>query len=226
VLACLQSPSLDLQPPSRADLDASLSLSLALQAAADDEDEPVASTSQLSPPRRGRSASAPIHVAETPVQNRNIAFRAGELGTPATGGQSVRRSSVKGSGRRGSSIGGGFEGELLAGLGLRETSSELTRLLLRQPAAVPHPQVPDDKLYRSTDGSEPLARRLRSIFSWTAQRQRDKVFPSNSAPSSDPTQAFAKEIIDSFITDICESRLDVSVPYKVSWSVRTTNAER
>lgn len=33
---------------------------------------------------------------------------------------------------------------------------------------------------------------------------------------TDPTQAFAKEIIDSFITDIFESRLDVSVPYKVS----------
>ncbi|ORY41188.1 Mis12-Mtw1 protein family-domain-containing protein [Leucosporidium creatinivorum] len=161
----------------------------------DDDDEPVASTSQLSPPRRGRSASAPIHVAETPVQVRNIAFRAGE-GTPATGGRSVRRSSVKGSGRRGSSIGGGFE-------------------------AVPHPQVPDDKLYRSTDGSEPLARRLRSIFSWTAQRQRDKVFP-HSAPS-DPNQGFAKEIVDSFITDICESRLDVSVPYKPA-SEETTGA--
>lgn len=101
---------------------------------------------------------------------------------------------------------------------IREESSRADLCFSPPLAAVPHPQVPDDKLYRSTDGSEPLARRLRSIFSWTAQRQRDKVFAS-SAPS-DPTQAFAKEIVDSFITDICESRLDVSVPYKVSWSDR------
>lgn len=148
------------------------------------------------------------------MQNRNIAFRAGELGTPATGGRSVRRSSVKGSGRRGSSIGGGFEGEFsLLSAAFKGTRQDVDPRFF---VAVPHPQVPDDKLYRSTDGSEPLARRLRSIFSWTAQRQRDKVFPSSTP--SDPAQAFAKEIVDSFITDICESRLDVSVPYRVSWS--------
>lgn len=69
---------------------------------------------------RHRSASAPIHTAETPVQKRNIAFRAGELGTPGGGGGggSARRSSVKGSGRRGSSIGGGFEGVFLFSLSL------------------------------------------------------------------------------------------------------------
>jgi hypothetical protein len=67
--------------------------------------EPSAST-----PRRARSASAPIHVAETPVQIKNIAFRQGDA-TPGSLRRSVKRSSVKGSGRRGSSIGGGFEGE-------------------------------------------------------------------------------------------------------------------
>lgn len=62
-----------------------------------------------STPRRARSASAPIHVHETPVQIKNIAFRQGDA-TPGSLKRSVKRSSVKGSGRRGSSIGGGFEG--------------------------------------------------------------------------------------------------------------------
>ncbi|KAM0791816.1 hypothetical protein ACM66B_004076 [Microbotryomycetes sp. NB124-2] len=152
------------------------------------EQEQEQSSSPLSSPRpRARSASAPIHANETPVQVRNIAFRQGD-GTPGTAGRSARRTSAKGSGRRGSSIGGGFE-------------------------AVPHPLVPDNLLYRSTDATEPVARRLRSILSWTTQRRRDQLHLDRQA-NQDADSALALDIVNQFINDVCESRLDVSVPHQ------------
>ncbi|GAA5868365.1 hypothetical protein JCM1840_005657 [Sporobolomyces johnsonii] len=154
----------------------------------DDSVPPVASTSRsaMTPPRRLPSDSAPLHAHETPVQVKNIAFRQG-AGTPATGGRSVRRTSARGSANRGSSIGGGFE-------------------------AVPHPQVADDRLYRSTDADDPLAKRLRSIVSWAAQRTRDRIFRSED--ELDPAQRVAKEVVEGFIADVCSLRVDTSVPFQ------------
>ncbi|SCV69424.1 BQ2448_2444 [Microbotryum intermedium] len=160
-----------------------------------DETAPIASTSRLSPPSRTVGHLAPIHAAETPVQNKNRAFRQGDA-TPATPGISVRRSSVKGSGRRGSSIGGGFE-------------------------VPPHVSVPDDKLYRQTNAEDPVARRLRSILSWTAQRQRDRVFASTSV--SPNSRACASAVIDQFISGICDSSIDVSVPFQPGTSDSSAN---
>ncbi|KAK4046920.1 hypothetical protein OIV83_005711 [Microbotryomycetes sp. JL201] len=145
------------------------------------------SSSPLSSPRpRARSASAPIHANETPVQLRNIAFRQGDTAQGSAGRQGGR-TSAKGSGRRGSSIGGGFE-------------------------AVPHPLVPDNLLYRSTDATEPVARRLRSILSWTTQRRRDQL-QLESKSSQDTDVALAFEVIGQFISDVCDSRIDVSVQH-------------
>ncbi|TKA51341.1 hypothetical protein B0A53_05272 [Rhodotorula sp. CCFEE 5036] len=133
---------------------------------------------------------APIHVHETPVQVRNIAFRQGlPPGTPATIVRTARRSSARGSGKRGSSIGGGFE-------------------------AVPHPQVADDKLYRSTDASDPIVKRLRSIISWAAQRTRDRLFRSVREDEMSVAQSAAKGVIDAFIEDVCSLRVDTSVSYQ------------
>ncbi|GAA5955920.1 hypothetical protein JCM21900_003873 [Sporobolomyces salmonicolor] len=155
----------------------------------DDSALPVASTSRsaMTPPRRLPSDSAPLHAQETPVQVKNIAFRQG-AGTPATGGRSVKRASARGSANRGSSIGGGFE-------------------------AVPHPQVADNKLYRSTDADDPLAKRLRSIVSWAAQRTRDRIFRSEDG-ELDPVQRVAKEVVEGFIADVCSLRVDTSVPFQ------------
>ncbi|GAA6060355.1 hypothetical protein JCM10212_004539 [Sporobolomyces blumeae] len=152
---------------------------------------PVASTSRaiLTPPRPETSTA--ITTAETPVQVKNIAFRQGGVGTPGTVGRSARRTSARGSAGRGSNIGGGFE-------------------------AVPHPQVADDKLYRSTDADEPLAKRLRSIISWASQRTRDRVFAagkSRSEEALDKDERFAKGIVDDFIADVCNLRVDTSIPY-------------
>ncbi|GAA6011672.1 hypothetical protein JCM10207_004203 [Rhodosporidiobolus poonsookiae] len=156
----------------------------------DDREPPVPSTSRsrVTPPKRLHSDSAPLHAQETPVQVKNIAFRQGP-GTPATGARTARRSSARGSRNRGSSIGGGYE-------------------------AVPHPQVADDKLYRSTDADDPLAKRLRSIVSWSAQRTRDRVFRSIRDDAMDDAQKAAKDVIDSFISDVCSLRVDTSVPYQ------------
>ncbi|GAA5825154.1 hypothetical protein JCM11251_006122 [Rhodosporidiobolus azoricus] len=159
----------------------------------DDRLPPIPSTSRsrLTPPRQPGSSSAPLHPHETPVQVKNIAFRQGAgPGTPATGGRSVRRSSARGSKNRGSSIGGGFE-------------------------AVPHPQVADDKLYRSTDADDPLAKRLRSIVSWSAQRTRDRI--DRSLPPEkerNEVERLAKEVMDGFIADVCSLRVDTSVPFE------------
>ncbi|GAA5908759.1 hypothetical protein JCM6882_008199 [Rhodosporidiobolus microsporus] len=158
----------------------------------DDRLPPIPSTSRsrLTPPRHP-SDSAPLHAHETPVQVKNIAFRQGAgPGTPATGGRSVRRSSARGSKNRGSSIGGGFE-------------------------AVPHPQVADDKLYRSTDADDPLAKRLRSIVSWSAQRTRDRIYRSLPPEGErDAAQRMAREVMDEFVADVCSLRVDTSVPFE------------
>ncbi|BGP49278.1 hypothetical protein JCM10450v2_005162 [Rhodotorula kratochvilovae] len=141
------------------------------------------------PPRADGAAALTVH--ETPVQVKNIALRAGMgPGTPATaarGTASARRSSVRGSGKRGSSIGGGFD-------------------------AVPHPQVADDKLYRSTDASDPLARRLRSLLSWASQRARGRVL--RDAPDElGAAERAAKEVMDGWVEDVCALRVDTSVPF-------------
>ncbi|GAA5991029.1 hypothetical protein JCM10908_006510 [Rhodotorula pacifica] len=142
------------------------------------------------PPPSSNRPVAPIHVHETPVQVRNIAFRQGlPPGTPGTIVRTARRSSARGSGKRGSSIGGGFE-------------------------AVPHPQVADDKLYRSTDASDPIAKRLRSIVSWAAQRTRDRIFRSVREDEMSAAQTAAKRVVDAFIEDVCSLRVDTSVPYQ------------
>ncbi|GAA5923012.1 hypothetical protein JCM3775_006224 [Rhodotorula graminis] len=143
---------------------------------------------------------ASVHVHETPVQVKNIAFRAGAgPGTPATvqrtmsgsGAASARRNSVRGSATRGSSIGGGFD-------------------------AVPHPQVADDKLYRSTDASDPLAKRLRALLSWASQRTRGRVLaPSGLGDKGegDEVERAAREIVDSWVDDVCRLKVDTSVPF-------------
>ncbi|GAA5901898.1 hypothetical protein JCM8208_006633 [Rhodotorula glutinis] len=144
---------------------------------------------------------ASVHVHETPVQVKNIAFRAGAgPGTPATaqrtmtgsgGGGSARRNSVRGSATRGSSIGGGFD-------------------------AVPHPQVADDKLYRSTDASDPLAKRLRALLSWASQRTRGRVLaPSGLGDKGegDEVERAAREIVDGWVEDVCRLKVDTSVPF-------------
>lgn len=84
-----------------------------------------------------------------------------------------------------------------------------------RPAAVPHPQVADDKLYRSTDASDPIAKRLRSIVSWAAQRTRDRIFRSVRDDEMSVAQSAAKGVIDAFIEDVCSLRVDTSVPYQV-----------
>lgn len=84
----------------------------------EEEGAPEASTSLSNPKTRRRrtpprqpAATKPLPAQETPVQVRNIAFRQGlPPGTPATIVRTARRSSARGSGKRGSSIGGGFEG--------------------------------------------------------------------------------------------------------------------
>ncbi|GAA5999648.1 uncharacterized protein JCM10292_003670 [Rhodotorula paludigena] len=154
------------------------------------------SSSRQTPPHASTSSThAPLHPHETPVQVKNIAFRAGAgPGTPGTagrgagaaGGKSVRRSSARGSAGRGSSIGGGFE-------------------------AVPHPQVADDKLYRSTDAADPLAKRLRSLVSWAAQRTRDRV--RQLAEPESPAERAARDVVDAFVDDVCRLRVDTSVPF-------------
>ena len=85
----------------------------------------------------------------------------------------------------------------------------------RPPAAVPHPQVADDKLYRSTDASDPIAKRLRSIISWAAQRTRDRLFRSVREDEMSVAQSAAKGVIDAFIEDVCSLRVDTSVSYQV-----------
>lgn len=82
-------------------------------------------------------------------------------------------------------------------------------------AAVPHPQVADDKLYRSTDASDPIAKRLRSIVSWAAQRTRDRIFRGVREDEMSVAQSAAKGVIDAFIEDVCSLRVDTSVPYQV-----------
>ncbi|CEQ41236.1 SPOSA6832_02907, partial [Sporobolomyces salmonicolor] len=182
----------------------------------DDSALPVASTSRsaMTPPRRLPSDSAPLHAQETPVQVKNIAFRQG-AGTPATGGRSVKRTSARGSANRGSSIGGGFEGESVGPSYATLPHSKLTidSPPPLSPTAVPHPQVADDKLYRSTDGDDPLAKRLRSIVSWAAQRTRDRIFRSEGG-ELDPVQRVAKEVVEGFIADVCSLRVDTSVPFQ------------
>ncbi|BGP25769.1 mtw1 kinetochore complex, DSN1 [Rhodotorula toruloides] len=148
-------------------------------------------TSRKTPPRPDTQTG--IYVHETPVQVKNIAMRQGMgPGTPAAGTarKSVRRSSVRGSGKRGSSIGNGYE-------------------------AVPHPQVADDKLYRSTDADDPIAKRLRSIVSWASQRTRDRVLRSvKDGEKDDPAVKSAEEIMDGFIDDVCRLKVDTSVPFR------------
>lgn len=80
---------------------------------------------------------------------------------------------------------------------------------------MPHPQVADDKLYRSTDASDPIAKRLRSIVSWAAQRTRDRMFRSFREDEMGPAQTAAKGVVDAFIEDVCSLRVDTSVPYQV-----------
>ena len=175
---------------------------------------------------------ASVHVHETPVQVKNIAFRAGAgPGTPATAqrtttasGGSARRNSVRGSGKRGSSIGGGFDG---ASLSLSPSylcalisplDEPLTLLLVPVRAAVPHPQVADDKLYRSTDASDPLAKRLRALLSWASQRTRGRVLaPSGLGDKGegDEVERAAREIVDGWVEDVCRLRVDTSVPFSV-----------
>lgn len=86
-------------------------------------------------------------------------------------------------------------------------------VLLR--AATPHPQVADDKLYRSTDASDPIAKRMRSIVSWSSQRVRDRMFRSVREDEMSAAQTAAKSVIDAFIDDVCSLRVDTSVPYQV-----------
>ncbi|KWU44790.1 hypothetical protein RHOSPDRAFT_17350, partial [Rhodotorula sp. JG-1b] len=178
-------------PPTRHDSADDADASDAAAGAAGPSSSRQRHTPPESPRRRGaQKPVAPIHVHETPVQVRNIAFRQGlPPGTPATIVRTARRSSARGSGKRGSSIGGGFE-------------------------AVPHPQVADDKLYRSTDASDPIAKRLRSIVSWAAQRTRDRIFRGVRDDEMSVAQSAAKGVIDAFIEDVCSLRVDTSVPYQ------------
>jgi hypothetical protein len=82
--------------------------------------------------------------------------------------------------------------------------------------ALPHDEVQDDRLYRSTDAGAPVALRLRALLSWTSQRVRNREFPLSSAgdewvnEGGDETRAMAKELIDEFIIDVCQSKVDVS----------------
>ncbi|KAL8286998.1 hypothetical protein RQP46_004004 [Phenoliferia psychrophenolica] len=156
-------------------------------------ENPVASTStssrpqpQAYPPTPPRGASdnlAPVPIAETPVQVRNLAFRGGT-------GSAARRASVERRGSRGSvsraSRIGGFD-------------------------AIPHPDVPDDRLYRSTDNELPVAVRLRSVLVWTSSRQRDATFVGD---AGDPARRLARTIVDAFIDDLTKSRLDVAVRHQ------------
>ena len=92
---------------------------------------------------------------------------------------------------------------------------------------MPHPDVPSDKLYRTTDATAPPAIRLRSLISWIAQRQRDTLFPpelyNSTAPlplprtarnkdkgPSEATKRFAKSVVEDFIAGICSKSIDVS----------------
>lgn len=82
--------------------------------------------------------------------------------------------------------------------------------------AVPHPQVADDKLYRSTDADDPIAKRLRSIVSWASQRTRDRVLRSiKDGEKDDPAVKAAEEVMDGFIDDVCRLKIDTSVPFWV-----------
>lgn len=168
--------------------------------------------------------SAPINTRETPIGMRNIAMRNGES---AGKSGSARRDSIDRRGKRGSSIGNGFTGQCIlpASLTSIETLRECHADALV--AAVPHPDVPSDKLYRTTDATAPPAIRLRSLISWTAQRQRDLLFPpdlyNTTAPlplprnsrskdkgPSEATKRFAKSVVEDFISGICSKSIDVS----------------
>lgn len=136
-----------------------------------------------------------INIAETPIGIKNLVMRSG------SGGRSNgRRESLDKRGKRGSSIGDGF-------------------------TALPHPDVPSKRLYRATQPSAPPAIRLRSVVSWTSQRQRDLTFPESNGSGSEasarnsrskskgPTEVekrFSKTIVDGFIKGICGKVIDCS----------------
>jgi len=177
---------------------------------------PVASTSRvkLTPTRPESNVAVTTH--ETPVQVKNIAFRQG-AGTPGTAGKSARRNS-SGSARRGSSIGGGFTGKFPLFpsrffLFLRKVESRRSRVLDADAGpsttAMPHPEIDDKELWRSTDPLLPIAAQTRSIVSWATQRSRIKVFEG---AKSTPERDLAKSVVDSFIDDICNLVVDTSVP--------------
>lgn len=92
------------------------------------------------------------------------------------------------------------------------TDSEVLRAPL---AAVPHPQVADDKLYRSTDASDPLAKRLRAILSWASQRTRGRVLAPALPDGGDEVERAAREVVDGWVDDVCRLRVDTSVPFSV-----------
>ncbi|KAI5476587.1 Mtw1 kinetochore complex, DSN1 [Pseudohyphozyma bogoriensis] len=166
---------------------------------------PVASTSRLTaddttPPRDDRQTTlAAIHAAETPVQMRNVALRTGTA-------SAKRTSSVPGS------HGGG-----------RGSINRASRM--GEQEAVPHPSVPTDKLYRSTSADDPIAERIRAVVSWTAQRQRDKLFPAPSSASSSAAETLAKRVINSFIADLPKREVDCSVPHLPGSDARKRKGE-
>lgn len=77
---------------------------------------------------------------------------------------------------------------------------------------MPHPEIDDGELWRSTDPLLPIAARTRSILSWATQRSRITVFEG---AKSTPERDLAKSVVDSFIDDICNLVIDTSVPRDV-----------
>ena len=103
---------------------------------------------------------------------------------PGTPGSLARRSSADMRGRRGSSIGNGFE-------------------------ALPHPSLPSDTLYRHIKTDDPPAIRFRTLVTWAAHRMKDRLLEA-SVNSSKNTRDKAMRSLDGMISDIVEKRIDLT----------------
>lgn len=111
---------------------------------------------------------------------------------------------------------------------LRKVESRRSRVLDADAGpsttAMPHPEIDDKELWRSTDPLLPIAAQTRSIVSWATQRSRIKVFEG---ARSTPERDLAKSVVDSFIDDICNLVVDTSVPRDaVSFSSRLEGGTR
>jgi len=146
--------------------------------------------------------TVPVYSQETPAIQRNQAMRAG-VPIPGTPGSASRRVSGDLRGRRGSSIGNGFEGSWLTTFNVKVAKLYCT--------ALPHPSIPSNTLHKHIRTTDPPAIRFRTLATWSMHRLKETLeIESKGYPNS--IRDGARKAMETIINDLAEKKLSLTWP--------------